>query len=311
MLLPLRYSFRLVSKKKLARDRAFRVAVGEVVKNDAVSSSSADDKNGLTVNDKKRNFLKAAGAAGALALVASLIPKKADAYVFGSTPASNVVGLKDTSGTPVTPAKTGQLPAALTDPGGSLKVAISETISQLPVALTTTTNYLKVSILGGAADGVAGANVGIKNISEQRINPALEGGNLLDIKTAAVKLQFDGSSNLKTTSGVQDTASVQINPATEESLVLLRRMVKIMESQASTDASNRQRVNVDGFGTNVALVTGVGASAAGVPRMTVSNDSTLTLLTGSASIGFLDGRQFLDITRNTYANSIRNNLTFS
>jgi hypothetical protein len=153
------------------------------------------------VDNKKRLFLKLAGMVGVGAVASLFFPKKAQALVFGSTPASNVVGLKDTGNVPITPAKTGQLPVALTD----------------------TTGYLKVAILGGAADGVLGANVGIKNAAETRINPATN----------------EGLATL----------------AQDESILLLRRIVKQLEASATVDKSNRQRVVLDGIGTGSTGVT--------------------------------------------------------
>lgn len=52
----------------------------------------------------KRAFLKVLGVAGLGVVATSLFPKKADALVAGSTPTSNVVGLKDDSNTRINPA---------------------------------------------------------------------------------------------------------------------------------------------------------------------------------------------------------------
>ncbi len=55
-------------------------------------------------NTKKRLFLKLLGVAG-LGFVGTLVfPKRADAYVFGSTPSSNTVGVKNASNTRINPA---------------------------------------------------------------------------------------------------------------------------------------------------------------------------------------------------------------
>lgn len=56
------------------------------------------------IDEGKRSFLKMASIAGLGAVALSVIPKKAEAYVMGSTPASNVVGIKDASNTRVNPA---------------------------------------------------------------------------------------------------------------------------------------------------------------------------------------------------------------
>lgn len=80
--------------------------------------------------------------------------------------------------------------------------------------------------------------------------------------------------------------------ASEEALILLRRLVKICESSAVTDNSLRQRVVVDALPTLAAVTT----------VSTVSNIGTV------AGHGL---QQFVDIARNAYANGIRSKLIFS
>ncbi len=81
------------------------------------SISSLQDHSINQENTKKRLFLKLLGVAG-LGFVGSLIfPKKADAYVFGSTPASNTVGLKDASNARINPATEESLQALSTGLG--------------------------------------------------------------------------------------------------------------------------------------------------------------------------------------------------
>lgn len=57
-----------------------------------------------SIDDNKRMFLKVAGVAGLGLAASALFPKSADAYVTGSTPTSNVVGLKDATNTRINPA---------------------------------------------------------------------------------------------------------------------------------------------------------------------------------------------------------------
>ena len=77
--------------------------------------------------------------------------------------------------------------------------------------------------------------------------------------------------------------------ASEEANILLRRIVKLLESNAVVDSANRQKVAIEGTST----VT------------TVSNVSNIV------AVANMDQRQFIDISRNTYANCIRNKLNFS
>jgi hypothetical protein len=57
-----------------------------------------------TVDNDRRLFLKVAGVAGLGLAAGALFPKSAEAYVAGSTPTSNVVGLKNDTNTRINPA---------------------------------------------------------------------------------------------------------------------------------------------------------------------------------------------------------------
>jgi len=58
----------------------------------------------LSPENKKRAFLKLAGVLGLSAVASLMLPKKADALVFGGTPASSVVGLKNNADARINPA---------------------------------------------------------------------------------------------------------------------------------------------------------------------------------------------------------------
>lgn len=114
MYLGSKYSFRLVSKKKIKQQKSCEVSV----------QSSSEDRRKLfqdiipptkvvkpetrdevqEIDEGKRSFLKLASMAGLGAVALSVIPQKAEAYVMGSTPASNVVGVKNTSNVKINPA---------------------------------------------------------------------------------------------------------------------------------------------------------------------------------------------------------------
>lgn len=97
-----------------------------LVSNEIVSPP--EDVKMIQENTKKRLFLKLLGVAG-LGFVGSLIfPKKADAYVFGSTPASNTVGIKNSSNARINPA-TEESVQALTSGQGVLKATVSLAVS--------------------------------------------------------------------------------------------------------------------------------------------------------------------------------------
>jgi hypothetical protein len=80
--------------------------------------------------------------------------------------------------------------------------------------------------------------------------------------------------------------------ASEEALILLRRMVKLLESNAVVDSANRQRMVVDTLPT----------------LATVNTVSTVSNMAAIAGHGL---QQFVDIARNAYANGIRSKLDFS
>lgn len=91
---------------------------------------------------------------------------------------------------------------------------------------------------------------------------------------------------------LRDSAGSTVNPAEDETIIMLRRLVKLAETLAVTDANQRQRVTID---------------AGILPTVsTVSTVSNLVLMSG------VDTRfHFVDIARNAYANGIRSKLEFS
>lgn len=233
------------------------------------------------VDDNKRLFLKVAGVAGLGLAASTLLPKSAEAYVTGSTPTSNVVGAKNASNVRINPATEDTL------------ALIKAQSDLLTFDSGTNPANLKVNIAAG--------DVGVVNVANTPINPATE-DTLALIKAQADKLTFDTSNNLSTVSGVKDSLENRINPAQDDSVILLRRIVKLMESQATVDSGNRQRITIDSLGTGTAVTT------------TIPVSGTVTATVSSAAISTMAGQNqqmFQDVARNTYANGIRNNLIWS
>lgn len=163
--------------------------------------------------------------------------------------------------------------------------------------------------------------VGVKDSSNVRINPAKEDGNLATIKTNTDPLVVAGAGgyvrqdstatiakesggNLATIAGkdfATQTTLATLNTtaatlATEESVILLRRIAKLSDSLGVVDSNQRQRVSVD----TVTTVT------------TVTTTGTVTSATNLVALGGVDGRYlYIDTAHNVYANAIRPNLTFS
>lgn len=225
-----------------------------------------------SIDDNKRLFFKVAGVAGLGLAASALFPKSSEAYVSGSTPTSNVVGLKDHLNTRIDPAQ---------ETGGNLA-----TIAGKDFATQTT---------------------------------------LAGIKTQSDKFTFDGE-NLKVTSsgsggssdvvGLKDTSDVRINPAQDDSIILLRRVVKLMESQAVVDNQMRQRVTLDaiGVGTPTALATTIPISGSLTTAGTVSTVTTVTTVATVTSLNQLAGVdarwQIIDWARQVYNSGMRRNLSW-
>lgn len=92
-----------------------------------------------------------------------------------------------------------------------------------------------------------------------------------------------------------DSNGTLISPAQDETVILLRRLVKIMESQAVVDAQMRQRVTVDIM-----------------PTTTVSGTVTVGSITSMNQIAGVDSRwQIIDWSRQAYNSGIRSNLISS
>jgi hypothetical protein len=76
--------------------------------------------------------------------------------------------------------------------------------------------------------------------------------------------------------------------ATDESLIILRRIAKLLESNATVTTGQRQLVVVDSI-----------------------TAGTLTTVSNITTVASMDHRQFIDMSRVAFANCIRNNLNFS
>ena len=109
---------------------------------------------------------------------------------------------------------------------------------------------------------------------------------------------------------VLNASGVTINPATDESVLLLRRMVKLLDSLATVDIQNRQRVAIDS-----SITLSVGQPSATSLNMTAVQPTAGNLNANIGNItayGGVDPRfQFIDAARIAYATGIRANLKFS
>lgn len=85
--------------------------------------------------------------------------------------------------------------------------------------------------------------------------------------------------------------------ALDNTVVLLRRIVHLLESSGSVDIGNRQRIAIDRFD-----------SAAVLP--TVTAVTTVSSVTNLATLAGLDQRQFHDVARIAYNTGPRAQLNF-
>ena len=101
---------------------------------------------------------------------------------------------------------------------------------------------------------------------------------------------------------ITNTAGTAINPVEDESVLLLRRMVKLLESNAVVDVANRQKVTVEGATITSGTITTV-STVSTVGSATVAN---------VALMANVDPRfQMIDWARQAYNSGIRANLSFS
>lgn len=134
-------------------------------------------------------------------------------------------------------------------------------------------------------------------------------------KVATREVSYSGETalvqvvGLATVSGPDDSTTVQdvsrSNPIpmvanqSDDLLRMLSRLVKMMESNAIVDSAQRQRIVIDaGTVTTVSTVS------------TVQTVQAVNGVTNVAANAGMDREQYINIARNTYANSIRSQLTF-
>ena len=103
----------MFAKKKTNLVKSIPAEIVEIKKEEVVLDRSVDDN--------KRLFLKVAGVAGLGLAAGALFPRGAEAYVAGSTPTSNVVGVKNAANTRINPA-TEETVASLLSGQGVVKI---------------------------------------------------------------------------------------------------------------------------------------------------------------------------------------------
>lgn len=95
-------------------------------------------------------------------------------------------------------------------------------------------------------------------------------------------------------------------PVRDDLLVMLSRIVKLLESNAVVDAAQRQRVSIDAVGLAGIPVTQTAAANLNA-TVTLADSQVLSNLTQLAG---MDREQYINIAKQTYAQSIRSRLEF-
>jgi hypothetical protein len=94
-----------------------------------------------------------------------------------------------------------------------------------------------------------------------------------------------------------------VSSRSDDLLVILSRIVKLLESNATVDSAQRQRVVVD----SGAITASIAASQTLANVTTVATVSSVTNMVSNAG---MDREQYINIAKQTYNQSIRSGLTF-
>jgi hypothetical protein len=92
----------------------------------------------------------------------------------------------------------------------------------------------------------------------------------------------------------------------DDLLVMLSRIVKLLESNATVDSAQRQRVVVD----TGSLTASIAAGQTLATVTTVSGVTTVSSVANMASNAGMDREQYINIARQTYGQNIRSALIF-
>jgi hypothetical protein len=91
---------------------------------------------------------------------------------------------------------------------------------------------------------------------------------------------------------------------TDNLIVLLSRVVKLLESNAVVDGQQRQRVTLDAISASLTLGTISTVS-------TVSTVSSVTNVAAQTALAGMDREMYINVAKQTYAMSIRPRLEFT
>ncbi len=220
------------------------------------STKIVSEEKNISDNDK-RSFLKFLGIAGVGLVASQVVPQKAEALIMGGTPSTSTLAIKNVANQKINP-------------------ATEETVATLATEATLSNVSTEATLLTRASESTLSA---IKTNSDKF---------LFDINGNLLTAQTGGASAVT----IKDISGAQINPATEESNILLRRLLRQVDSLAVVDSAQRQKITLDSISGSLTL-------------------NAVSVVSNIATISSVDYRyMYIDTARNAYANSIRNNLTF-
>jgi hypothetical protein len=138
-------------------------------------------------------------------------------------------------------------------------------------------------------------------------------------KVATREVSYSGETalvqvvGLATVSGPDDATTVQdvslSNPMptvanqSDDLLRMLSRLIKILECNAVVDQQQRQRVTIDAI--TGSLVLGTVSTVTNMATL-----STVNTVAAQTALAGMDREMYINIAKNTYANSIRSQLSF-
>lgn len=149
----------------------------------------------------------------------------------------------------------------------------------------------------------------IINVTRETIiySSALSGKGYTAISDSTITLEFDTSTYSSTDilqtfyDSTPDYPGVVVAPRINNLAALLQRLVKISETLQVVDQQQRQRIAIDSIASGVTLPTVTTVT-------TVSTVSTVSAVTNVASNAGMDREQYINIAKQTYAQSIRQGL---
>ena len=159
----------------------------------------------------------------------------------------------------------------------------------------------------------------ILNVTREEIiyAPGLSGRGYTAISSDTITLEYSTSGHSSTDilqflyEATNDYPSIVDSSRNNDLLAQMQRLTKISESLQVVDSSQRQRVSIDTIAAGVILptVTTVTGVTTVTTVNTVTTVSTVTSVTNIAANAGMDREQYINIAKQTYANSIRSRLT--